>query len=117
MCVFVCCVEVLSDRSCPYLYVGLLGWADLSLLKPLQRDQGWAGEVREAKLANAAAAAMGFGTGVKVGRWRDGARLGVMPDGRGVARVFVCDRRAETEGIQVGVERFFYSTVLYVCVP
>lgn len=67
----------LSDRSCPYLYAGLRGEADLSLLKPLQRDQGWAEEVRGAGPASTAAASLGFGswgagTGVKVGGWRGG---------------------------------------------
>lgn len=51
MCVCVCssvCVAPargLSDRSCPYLYAGLRGEADLSLLKPLQRERGRAVEV------------------------------------------------------------------------
>lgn len=51
VCVCVCssvCVAPargLSDRSCPYLYAGLRGEADLSLLKPLQRERGRAVEV------------------------------------------------------------------------
>ena len=69
LCVYVCPAQGLSDRSCPYLYAGLRGEADLSLLKPLQRDLGRAGEVRG---AGTAAASLGFGswgtgTGVKVG--------------------------------------------------
>lgn len=80
MCMCVCCAcscayislaQGLSDRSCPYLYAGLRGEADLSLLKPLQRDQGWAEEVRGAGPASTAAASLGFGswgagTGVQV---------------------------------------------------
>lgn len=43
-----------------------------SLLKPLQRDPGWAGEVQGAVLGRTAAASLGFGsweagTAVKVG--------------------------------------------------
>lgn len=76
-CVYVSPAQGLSDRSCPYLYAGLRGEADLSLPKPLQRDQGWAEEVRGAGLASTAAASLGFGswgagTGVKVGGWRGG---------------------------------------------
>ncbi|KAG8000231.1 hypothetical protein GBF38_002440, partial [Nibea albiflora] len=60
----------LSDRSCPYLHAGLRGEADLPLTEPLQRDQGWAEEVRGAGQASMAAASLGFGswgggTGVK----------------------------------------------------
>lgn len=85
----------LSDHSCPYLYAGLQGKADLSLLKPLQRDHGWAEEVWGAGLADTAAASLGFGsweagTGVKVGRWRGGMGLGVLQDVKGVAGVYVC---------------------------
>lgn len=77
----------LSDRSCPYLYAGLWGEADLSLLKPLQRDHGWAGGVWGARLANTAAASLGFesweaGTIVKAWRWRGGTGLGVLQRNR-----------------------------------
>lgn len=63
-----------------------------SLLKPLQRDQGWAKEVWGAGLASTAAASLGFGSwgagelglefrlqGRREG-WRCGAGLGVLQE-------------------------------------
>ncbi len=77
--------QSLSDRSCPYLYAGLQGEADLSLLKPLQRDQGRAEEVRHAGPAGTAAASLGFGSwgaGTGVFRWGGG----------GIEQCWVCCR-------------------------
>ncbi|KAG7228554.1 hypothetical protein INR49_007728, partial [Caranx melampygus] len=47
----------------PQLHTGLRGEADLSLLKPLQRDLGSADRGRGARLASTAAASWALGAG------------------------------------------------------
>lgn len=58
---------------------GVSGVRLTSLLKPLQRDPGWAGEVRGAVLGRTAAASLGFGS------WEAGTAVEV-GGGVGVAR-------------------------------
>lgn len=78
------------------------------LLKPLQRDHGWAEEVWGAGLANTAAASLGFGsweagTRVKVEGW---SRVVCVASWKGSRRslcLCVCGRGAETRGMGMGV--------------
>lgn len=117
MCVCMCvcsCLYVspawgLFDRSCPNLYAGLRGKADLSLLQPLQRGQGWAEGARAARLASTAAASLGFGSwgtgaGVKVEEVEGWGGVGVLQKLKVVTKKgqWRGGRRAETGGMGIG---------------
>lgn len=68
-----------------------------SLLKPLQRDPGWAGEVQGVVLGRTAAASLGFGS------WEAGTAVKVGAGGGcktwGQSQGCVCGRGTETGGM------------------